>query len=236
MRLNEISDRAGAHKAPRRLGRGIGSGRGKTAGRGHNGQKSRSGVALKGFEGGQMPIHRRVPKRGFKNPTRKRLVAVNLGRLQQAIDAGKLDPIQVVTEKTLTAAGIVNKARDGVRLLAEGDMKTKLSIELYGASKAAIAAIEAAGGKITITAPPKIKTDKAANRGKKGKKGKKARKAQEAKEAEGAKEAKKAEGAKEAKKAEGAKEAKAGQSPGSDGSESAAGDRDATKKDGPDDA
>ena len=230
MRLNEISDRAGAHKAPRRLGRGIGSGRGKTAGRGHNGQKSRSGVALKGFEGGQMPIHRRVPKRGFKNPTRKRLVAVNLGRLQQAIDAGKLDPIQVVTEKTLTAAGIVNKARDGVRLLAEGDMKTKLSIELYGASKAAIAAIEAAGGKVTITAPPKIKTDKAANRGKKGKKGKKARKAQEAKEAEGAKEAKKA------KKAEGAKEAKAGQSPGSDGSESAAGDRDATKKDGPDDA
>ena len=230
MRLNEISDRAGAHKAPRRLGRGIGSGRGKTAGRGHNGQKSRSGVALKGFEGGQMPIHRRVPKRGFKNPTRKRLVAVNLGRLQQAIDAGKLDPIQAVTEKTLTAAGIVNKARDGVRLLAEGDMKTKLSIELYGASKAAIAAIEAAGGKVTITAPPKIKTDKAANRGKKGKKGKKARKAQEAKEAEGAKEAKKA------KKAEGAKEAKAGQSPGSDGSESAAGDRDATKKDGPDDA
>ena len=230
MRLNEISDRAGAHKAPRRLGRGIGSGRGKTAGRGHNGQKSRSGVALKGFEGGQMPIHRRVPKRGFKNPTRKRLVAVNLGRLQQAIDAGKLDPIQVVTEKTLTAAGIVNKARDGVRLLAKGDMKTKLSIELYGASKAAIAAIEAAGGKVTITAPPKIKTDKAANRGKKGKKGKKARKAQEAKEA------KEAEGAKEAKKAEGAKKAKAGQSPGSDGSESAAGDRDATKKDGPDDA
>ena len=227
MRLNEISDRAGAHKAPRRLGRGIGSGRGKTAGRGHNGQKSRSGVALKGFEGGQMPIHRRVPKRGFKNPTRKRLVAVNLGRLQQAIDAGRLDPIQVVTEKTLTAAGIVNKARDGVRLLAEGDMKTKLSIELYGASKAAIAAIEAAGGKIIITSPRKDKTAKAANRGKKSKKGKKA---EEAKKAQEAQEAKKA------KKAKEPKEAKAGQSPGSDGSESAAGDRDATKKDGPDDA
>ncbi len=227
MRLNEISDRAGAHKAPRRLGRGIGSGRGKTAGRGHNGQKSRSGVALKGFEGGQMPIHRRMPKRGFKNPTRKRLVAVNLGRLQQAIDAGKLDPIQAVTEKTLTAAGIVTKARDGIRLLAKGDVKAKLSVEVHGASKAAIAAIEAAGGKIIITSPRKDKTAKAANRGKKSKKGKKA---EEAKKAQEAQEAKKA------KKAKEPKEAKAGQSPGSDGSESAAGDRDATKKDGPDDA
>ncbi len=222
MRLNEITDKAGARKASRRLGRGIGSGRGKTAGRGHKGQKARSGVALKGFEGGQMPIHRRVPKRGFKNPTRKRLVAVNLERLQQAIDAGRLDPAQAVTEKTLCDAGIVNKARDGVRLLAKGDLKAKLSVEVHGASKAAIAAIEAGGGKITVTAPPKVKTDKSANRGKKSKKGKKAQEAQEAQEAQ---------------KAKGAKAgAKAGESQGTDGSESAAGDRDAADKGGPDDA
>ncbi len=215
MRLNEISDRAGARKAPRRLGRGIGSGRGKTAGRGHKGQKARSGVALKGFEGGQMPIHRRVPKRGFKNPTRKRLVAVNLERLQQAIDAGRLDPAQAVTEKTLSEAGIVNKVRDGVRLLANGELKAKLSIEVHGASKAAIAAIEAAGGKITVTAPPKDKTDRTAKRGKKGKKAQKAQKA----------------------KATGAKAgAKAGVTPGSDGSKGAARDRDAADAAAPDDA
>ena len=228
MRLNEITDRAGARKAPRRLGRGIGSGRGKTAGRGHNGQKSRTGVALKGFEGGQMPIHRRVPKRGFKNPTRKRLVAVNLERLQQAIDAGKLDPAQVVTEKTLSDAGIVNKVRDGVRLLANGELKTKLSIEVHGASKAAIAAIEAGGGKITVTAPRKDKSEKSANRGKKSKKGKKAEEAKEAKKAQEAKAAKKAEGAKADKKA--------GESQGTDGSEGAAGVPDGANKAGPDDA
>ncbi len=221
MRLNEITDRAGARKAPRRLGRGIGSGRGKTAGRGQSGQKSRSGVALKGFEGGQMPIHRRVPKRGFKNPTRKRLVAVNLERLQQAIDAGRLDPAQAVTEKTLSEAGIVNKVRDGVRLLANGELKAKLSIEVHGASKAAIAAIEAAGGKITVTAPPKDKTDRTAKRGKKGKKAQKAQEAQKAQKA----------------KATGAKAgAKAGVTPGSDGSKGAARDRDAADAAAPDDA
>ncbi len=224
MRLNEITDRAGARKAPRRLGRGIGSGRGKTAGRGPNGQKSRTGVALKGFEGGQMPIHRRVPKRGFKNPTRKRLVAVNLERLQQAIDAGKLDPAQAVTEKTLCDAGIVNKVRDGVRLLAKGDLKAKLSVEVHGASKAAIAAIEAGGGKITVTAPPKDKTEKSANRGKKSKKGKKAEEAKEAKKVQEAKAAKKADGA------------KSGESQATDGSEGAAGVQDGANKAGPDDA
>jgi large subunit ribosomal protein L15 len=187
MRLNEITDRAGARKAPRRLGRGIGSGRGKTAGRGHNGQKSRSGVALKGFEGGQMPIHRRVPKRGFNNPTRKRLVAVNLERLQQAVDAGRLDPAQAVTEKALSDAGVVNKVRDGVRLLAKGELKAKLSVEVHGASKAAIAAVEAAGGKITITATPKDKAERSAKRGKKGKKALKAQAAQEAQAARKAK-------------------------------------------------
>ncbi len=224
MRLNEITDRAGARKAPRRLGRGIGSGRGKTAGRGHNGQKSRTGVALKGFEGGQMPIHRRVPKRGFKNPTRKRLVAVNLERLQQAIDAGKLDPAQAVTEKTLCDAGIVNKVRDGVRLLAKGDLKAKLSVEVHGASKAAIAAIEAGGGKITVTAPPKDKTEKSANRGKKSKKGKKAEEAKAAKKVQEAKAAKKADGA------------KSGESQATDGSEGAAGVQDGANKAGPNDA
>jgi len=233
MRLNEITDRAGARKAPRRLGRGIGSGRGKTAGRGHGGQKSRSGVALKGFEGGQMPIHRRVPKRGFKNPTRKRLVAVNLGRLQQAIDAGRLDPAQAVTEKTLCDAGIVNKARDGVRLLAKGDLKAKLSVEVHGASKTAIAAIEAAGGKITVTAPRKDNSEKSANRGKKSKKGKKAEEAKEAKKAQEAKLAKKAEAAKADKKAEGAK---AGEIQATDGSEGAAGIQDAADKGSQDDA
>ena len=222
MRLNEITDRPGARKAPRRLGRGIRSGRGKTAGRGHNGQKSRTGVALKGFEGGQMPIHRRVPKRGFKNPTRKRLVAVNLERLQQAIDAGRLDPAQAVTEKTLADAGIVNKIRDGVRLLANGDLKAKLSIEVHGASKAAIAAVEAGGGKITVTAPRKDKSEKSANRGKKSKKGRKAEEAKEAKKAQEAKAAKKAEEAKA--------DAKAGESPG------AAGVQDAADKGGPDDS
>jgi large subunit ribosomal protein L15 len=217
MRLNEITDRAGARKAPRRLGRGIGSGRGKTAGRGHNGQKSRSGVALKGFEGGQMPIHRRVPKRGFNNPTRKRLVAVNLERLQQAIDAGRLDPAQAVTEKALSDAGVVNKVRDGVRLLANGELKAKLSVEVHGASKAAIAAVEAAGGKITITATPKDKTDRSAKRGRKGKKALKAKAAQEAQEAQ---------------KAKAAKKAKAG----ADGSKNAAGDQDGADAGGPDDA
>lgn len=233
MRLNEISDRPGAHKAPRRLGRGIGSGRGKTAGRGHNGQKSRTGVALKGFEGGQMPIHRRVPKRGFKNPTRKRLVAVNLERLQQAIDAGRLDPAQVVTEKTLSDAGIVNKVRDGVRLLANGELKTKLSIEVHGASKTAIAAVEAGGGKITVTAPPKDKSDRSAKRGRKGKKALKAKAAEEAKKAQEGKAAKKAEGAKAAKKSEGEK---AGGTQGADGSEGATGVPDGADKAGPDDA
>ena len=207
MRLNEITDRAGARKASRRLGRGIGSGRGKTAGRGHKGQKARAGVALKGFEGGQMPIHRRVPKRGFKNPTRKRLVAVNLERLQQAVDAGRLDPAQAVTEKTLCDSGVVTKARDGVRLLAKGDLKAKLSVEVHGASKAAIAAITAAGGKITVTAPPRVKADKSA------------------------KKAKKAKGDKKAKAG-----AKAGQSQGAAGSEGAAGVQDAADAGGPDDA
>ncbi len=156
MKLNELSDAPGARKARARVGRGIASGRGKTAGRGHKGQKSRSGVAIKGFEGGQMPIHRRLPKRGFKNPRRKRLVAVNLGRLQQAVDAGRLDPKQAVTIDALSGAGVLKKARDGVRLLAKGELKSKLTIEVSGASKAALAAVEAVGGVVRI---PALKSD-----------------------------------------------------------------------------
>ncbi len=155
MRLNELSDKPGATKARIRVGRGIGSGKGKTSGRGHKGQKSRSGVAIKGFEGGQMPLYRRVPKRGFHNLFRKIYTAVNVGRLQSAIDAGKLDSKSPITIATLLEAGIVRRPHDGVRLLAKGELKAKLTIEVTGASKAAIVAVEKAGGKVILTAPPK---------------------------------------------------------------------------------
>ncbi len=152
MKLKRLSDNLKARKDRRRVGRGNGSGRGKTCGRGHKGQNSRSGVALKGFEGGQMPLNRRLPKRGFKNIFAKDYVTVNLGRLQVAIDAGKLDPKKPVDLAALTAAGVVNKPRDGVRLLAKGVLKTKLKITVAGASKAAVAAVEKAGGSLTVTA------------------------------------------------------------------------------------
>jgi large subunit ribosomal protein L15 len=153
MKLNEIADRAAARSARKRVGRGIGSGKGKTSGRGHKGQKSRSGVALKGFEGGQMPLHRRLPKRGFHNPFRQSFQVVNLGRLQRAIDAGKIDAAKPVTGEALRAAGVIGKVRDGVRLLAKGEITSKLMIEVDGASKAAIAAVEKAGGKVLVAAP-----------------------------------------------------------------------------------
>lgn len=153
MRLNQISDKPGARKPGRRLGRGIGSGRGKTAGHGHKGQKSRSGVAIKGFEGGQMPLDRRLPKRGFKNIFRRRYVVVNLGRLQVAVDAGKLDAKKPVDQAALTAAGVITNPRDGIRLLAKGELKAKLNITVAGASKAAAAAVERAGGSLVVTAP-----------------------------------------------------------------------------------
>ena len=151
MRLNELSDNRGARQARKRVGRGIGSGLGKTSGRGHKGQKSRSGVAIKGFEGGQMPLYRRLPKRGFHNPFKKRFEIVNTGRLQKAIDGGRLDPKKVIDFEALKAAGLVRKLYDGVRLLAKGELKTKVSLEVAGASKAAIAAVEKAGGKVTLT-------------------------------------------------------------------------------------
>lgn len=150
MKLNELSPSPGSTKARRRVGRGIGSGKGKTAGSGHNGQKSRSGVAIKGFEGGQMPFYRRLPKRGFTNIFRKEYDIVNIGRLQKALDDGRLDSKSPVDETALKAAGLVRGRGNGVRILAKGELSTALTIEVAGASKAAVAAVEKAGGKINL--------------------------------------------------------------------------------------
>jgi large subunit ribosomal protein L15 len=155
MRLNELRDNPGATKARKRIGRGPGSGKGKTAGRGHKGQKSRSGVAIKGFEGGQMPIHRRLAKRGFTNIFKKDLNEVNLGRIQSAVDKKSLDPKKTVTVEALLAAGIIRRARDGVRVLGKGEIKTKLSFEVTGVSTGAQKAIEKAGGSVTLVPMPK---------------------------------------------------------------------------------
>lgn len=152
MKLNEINDNQGARKERTRVGRGIGSGKGKTAGRGHKGHGARSGGPKLGFEGGQMPIYRRLPKRGFNNLFSKSYSIVSVGRLQQAVDAGKLDAKKPVDLAALQAAGIVRKAKDGVRLLADGDIKAKLDITVAGASKAAVAKIEKAGGKVNLPA------------------------------------------------------------------------------------
>ena len=157
MRLNELRDKQGATRARKRLGRGIGSGLGKTSGRGMNGQKSRSGVAIKGFEGGQMPLSRRLPKRGFKNIFTKHYNEINVGRIQVAIDAGRLDAKNPVTLDALIGAGLVRRTRDGVRLLGHGEIKTKLAFEVTGASANAIKAVEAAGGSVTVTPLPRPK-------------------------------------------------------------------------------
>ena len=150
MKLNEIRDNEGSTKNRMRVGRGIGSGKGKTGGRGVKGQKSRTGVAIKGFEGGQMPLHRRLPKRGFNKPNAIDLNEVNVGRIQQAIEAGKLDTGAPVTVETLVAAGVVSKPRDGVKILGVGELTAKLSFQVYGASKSAVDAIEKAGGSVTL--------------------------------------------------------------------------------------
>ncbi|MGD9544378.1 MAG: 50S ribosomal protein L15 [Methylocystis sp.] len=152
MKLNEISDNPGASKDRMRVGRGIGSGKGKTGGRGVKGQKARAGVSIKGFEGGQMPLHRRLPKRGFYNPFSTDYNEVNLGRIQQAVDAGKLDANAPVTLDALLAAGVVAKPRDGVKILGQGALKTKLAFEVSAASKSAVAAIEGAGGSVKLLA------------------------------------------------------------------------------------
>ena len=150
MKLNEIADLPGATHNTKRVGRGIGSGKGKTAGRGVKGQKARSGVAIKGFEGGQMPLHRRLPKRGFNNIFAKDFNEVGLGRVQQAIDAGKLDAKAPVTVAALKAAGVVKRLKDGVRLLSNGELKAAVTFELAGASKSAVAAVEKVGGSVKI--------------------------------------------------------------------------------------
>jgi large subunit ribosomal protein L15 len=150
MKLNELADKPGSRKARMRVGRGIGSGKGKTAGRGVKGQKARTGVAVKGFEGGQMPLHRRLPKRGFTNIFAKSFNEVGLDTVQAAIDAGKLDARKTVDGAALKAAGVIRKARDGVRLLANGELKAAVTFEIEGASKAAAAAVEKAGGSVKI--------------------------------------------------------------------------------------
>jgi large subunit ribosomal protein L15 len=162
MKLNEIRDNAGATKNRMRVGRGIGSGKGKTSGRGVKGQTSRTGVAIKGFEGGQMPLHRRLPKRGFTNIFAKDYAVANLGKVQQAIESGKLDASQPITGEILVAAGVAQNSRDGVRLLGKGALTTKASFVVAGASASAIAAVEALGGTVTVTVPPKAAKSEAA--------------------------------------------------------------------------
>jgi len=154
MKLNELSPAAGSTKARHRVGRGVGSGKGKTGGRGVKGQKSRSGVAINGFEGGQMPIYMRLPKRGFKARGGKTHAWINLGKLSAAIEAGKLDAGNI-TEETLVSSGVVRRTKDGIRLLAKGGAPKKAKITVTGASKAAIEAVEKAGGSVTVTGPSK---------------------------------------------------------------------------------
>ena len=162
MKLNDIADKHGSRKSRMRVGRGIGSGKGKTAGRGGKGQTARSGVRIKGFEGGQMPIHRRLPKRGFNNIFRLDFAEINLDRLQQAIDAKLVDVKETVTAESLVKSGVLRRAKDGLRLLGRGEIKAKLNIEVHGASKSAVAAVEKAGGTVKILAPAKKEEGEAA--------------------------------------------------------------------------
>ncbi len=155
MKLSEIADNAGSRKKRMRVGRGIGSGKGKTSGRGGKGQTARSGVRIKGFEGGQMPLHRRLPKRGFNNVFRVEYSELNLDRLQQAIDAKQLDTGAVINAEALVKAGVLRRALGGVRLLGRGEIKAKVNLEVHGASKSAIAAVEKAGGSVKLLAPAK---------------------------------------------------------------------------------
>ncbi len=155
MKLNDIRDNEGARKGRMRIGRGIGSGKGKTGGRGQKGAKARSGVSINGFEGGQMPLHMRIPKRGFNNPFSKDYAEVNLGLVQKFIDAGKLDAKQVVDQAALQAAGLARGGKDGVRLLGKGELTAKVQFKVAGAAKGAVAAVEKAGGSVEVTAPAK---------------------------------------------------------------------------------
>lgn len=150
MKLNELRDNPGARKARKRIGRGIGSGTGKTSGKGHKGAKARSGVSINGFEGGQMPLHRRLPKRGFNNIFRKDYAEISLARLQAAVDAKKLDTKAPVTAEAMQAAGLIRRVKDGVRVLGNGELSAKIDLSVAGATKSATAAIEKAGGSVTI--------------------------------------------------------------------------------------
>ncbi len=152
MKLNELRDNPGASPRKQRIGRGPGSGRGKMGGRGIKGQKSRSGVAIKGYEGGQMPLYQRLPKRGFNKPNRKKFAVVNLGLIAAFIEAGKIDTKAPVTEDVLVASGLVRRKLDGVRVLAKGDIATAVNLEVTGASKSAIEAVEKAGGSLKVAA------------------------------------------------------------------------------------
>jgi len=154
MKLHELRDNDGALQKKKRVGRGVGSGKGKTAGRGIKGQKSRSGVAINGFEGGQMPLYQRLPKRGFNKPNRQKYAVVNLGLIQKFVEAGKLDASAEISEDTLVASGLVRRKLDGVRILAKGEISAKVKLSVTGASKSAIAAVEKAGGNLTVTAAP----------------------------------------------------------------------------------
>ena len=162
MKLSDTADNAGSRKKRMRVGRGIGSGKGKQAGRGGKGQTARSGVRIKGFEGGQMPLHRRLPKRGFNNIFRVEYAEINLDRLQQAVDSKLIDVKETVNAESLVKSGVVRRAKGGIRLLGRGELKAKLNIEVHGASKSAIAAVEKAGGSVKILAPAKEDEGKAA--------------------------------------------------------------------------
>jgi large subunit ribosomal protein L15 len=163
MKLHELSARPGSRKVRKRIGRGIGSGKGKTGGRGGKGQTARSGVRIKGFEGGQMPLHRRLPKRGFKNTMfARKFNEVNLGRIQEAIDAGRLDGAAKIDAAALVKSGILRRQKDGVRLLGGGEIKAKIALSVYGASKSAVAAVEKAGGTVEILAPKRETGEQAA--------------------------------------------------------------------------
>ena len=151
MKLNELSDNPGAAKKRMRVGRGPGSGKGKTAGRGIKGQKSRSGVAINGYEGGQMPLYQRLPKRGFNKPNRKEFVVVNLGLIEKFVEAGKLDAKSDITEDALVASGLIRRKKDGIRVLAKGEISSKVNLTVTGASKSAVEAVEKAGGSLTVT-------------------------------------------------------------------------------------
>ena len=162
MKLSDIADNAGSRKKRMRVGRGIGSGKGKQAGRGGKGQTARSGVRIKGFEGGQMPMHRRLPKRGFNNVFRVEFAEINLDRIQQAVDSKLIDVKETVNAESLVKSGVVRRAKGGIRLLGRGELKAKLNIEVHGASKSAIAAVEKAGGSVKVLAPAKEDEGKAA--------------------------------------------------------------------------